>query len=232
MTQLWVPSSSPLFLYSPSNLVSETLQGQWVSSLAADQPAGAVNQSLWTATASAAILFPSIYCMSLHPDTKLNDRYKFHTSLQCPVWLDDHTRCQFPNTSILGSGPGLDWRQARSEYFLITIRMYFWRLLSNPHQLWRGYCRYPNDADWVSHTPVVTWFHTDRFRTPHQVELDDSAPGPAYNGTFAEVGTGGGQAPVQVTGEDSGSTLSWTGTAGASVSVTFQGMPSLWCPPP
>jgi len=65
MTQLWVPSSSPLFLYSPSNLVSETLQGQWVGSLAQDQPTGAINQSLWTATASAAILFPSIYCMSL-----------------------------------------------------------------------------------------------------------------------------------------------------------------------
>jgi hypothetical protein len=62
------------------------------------------------------------------------------------------------------------------------------------------------------------------FRTPQQVELDDSAPGPTYNGTFAEVGTGGAQAPVQVTGEDSGTTLSWTGTAGASVSVTFQGV--------
>jgi len=66
MTQLWVPSSSPLFLYSPSNLVSETLQGQWVGSLAPDQPAGAINQSLWTATASAAILFPSIYCRFIY----------------------------------------------------------------------------------------------------------------------------------------------------------------------
>jgi hypothetical protein len=100
--------------------------------------------------------------------------------------------------------------------------MYFWRLLADPHQFWRRYHRDPNDADWVSH-PVVTWCHTDRFRTPQQVELDDSVPGPTYNGTFAEVGTGGSQAPVQVTGEDSGNTLSWTGTAGASVSVTFQG---------
>jgi hypothetical protein len=123
----------------------------------------------------------------------------------------------------MGSWAGVDWRQARSEYFLIAIRMYFRRLLADPHQFWRRYHRDPNDADWVSHT-VVTWCHTDRFRTPQQVDLDDSAPGPTYNGTFAEVGNGGAQAPVQVTGEDSGNTLSWTGTAGASVSVTFQGM--------
>jgi hypothetical protein len=109
--------------------------------------------------------------------------------------------------------------------------MYIWRLLANPDQLWGWYRRDPNDADWVSYT-LFTWHHTDRFRTPQQVELDDSAPGPTYNGTFAEVVTGGRQAPVQVTGEDSGNTLSWTGTASASVSVTFQGMPSLWCPPP
>jgi len=64
--------------------------------------------------------------------------------------------------------------------------------------------------------------------TPQQVELDDSALGPTYNGTFAEVGSVGAQAPVQVTNEDSGSTLSWTGTAGASVSVTFQGELSLY----
>ena len=69
------------------------------------------------------------------------------------------------------------------------------------------------------------WLTSDR--TPQQVELDDSAPGPTYNGTFAEVGAAGTQAPVQVTAEDSGSTLSWTGTAGASVSVTFQGGPNL-----
>jgi hypothetical protein len=122
----------------------------------------------------------------------------------------------------MGSWAGVDWKQARSKYFLTTIRMYFRRLLANPHQLWRRYHCHPDDADWVSHT-VVPWCHTDRFRTPQQVELDDSAPGPTYSGTFAEVGTGGAQAPIQVTREDSGSTLSWTGTAGASVSVTFQG---------
>jgi hypothetical protein len=128
----------------------------------------------------------------------------------------------------MGSGTGLDWRQARSKHVLIAIRMYFWRLLANPHQLWGRYHRHPNDADWVSYT-VVTWGHTDRSRNPQQVELDDSAPGPTYNGTFAGVGNGGAQAPVQVTGEDSGNTLSWTGTAGASVSVTFQGrLSSSW----
>jgi hypothetical protein len=131
----------------------------------------------------------------------------------------------------MGSWAGVDWRQARSKHVLIAIRMYFWRLLANPDQLWRRYHRDPNDADWVSHT-VITWGQTHRFRTPQQVELDDSAPGPTYNGTFAEVGNGGAQAPVQVTGEDTGNTLSWTGTAGAAVSVTFQGMPSPWCPPP
>jgi len=69
MTQLWVPASSPLFLYSPSGLVSETLQGAWTGSLAPDQPQGSVNQSLWTVQASAAILLPSIYCAFFYDTT-------------------------------------------------------------------------------------------------------------------------------------------------------------------
>jgi hypothetical protein len=58
--------------------------------------------------------------------------------------------------------------------------------------------------------------------TPQQVELDDADPGTTYNGTFEFVASGN-EAPVQITSEDTASTLSWTGTAGTSVSVTFQG---------
>ena len=122
MTQLWVPSSSPLFLYSPSSLVSETLQGEWTGSLAPDQPQEAVNQSLWSATESAAILFPSIYCMYFWCH-RLTNRHQFHARLQRAIWLDGDVGCQFSSTSIMGSWPGMDRGKAGPKHFPTSIRM-------------------------------------------------------------------------------------------------------------
>jgi hypothetical protein len=103
--------------------------------------------------------------------------------------------------------------------------MQFGRLLADTNQFWRRHSGYPDDTDWVSYVSTLGRGESElmhNYRTPQQVELDDAAPGPTYNGTF-EVVASGNAAPVQITSEDTASTLSWTGTAGASVSVTFQG---------
>lgn len=58
--------------------------------------------------------------------------------------------------------------------------------------------------------------------TPAYAFLDDGAHGASYTGDFTGISSGG-NATVGITSQDSEGTLSWTGTAGAAASVTFQG---------
>jgi hypothetical protein len=62
MSLLWIPAASPLFLYSPSSLIGDNLQGKWTGVLSQGQPAGAGNQTASTLQQSGAVLFPSVYC--------------------------------------------------------------------------------------------------------------------------------------------------------------------------